>query len=62
MITTHYIEFQEPSLNIFQDILLTRFNSDFFQRGITLKKHAGQGKNTGQLFFHWEPKYKISKP
>ena len=19
-------------------------------------------QNTGQLFFHWEPKYKISKP
>ena len=66
MIPTHYIEFQEPSLNTFQDILFTRFNSDFFQRGITLNKHARQEKkkkkNTSQLFFHWEPKYKISKP
>ena len=71
IIPTYYIEFQEPSLNTFQDILLTRFNSDFFQRGITLNKHARQEKkkkkkkkkkNTGQLFFHWEPKYKISKP
>ena len=31
IIPTHYIEFQEPSLNTFQGILLTRFNSDFFQ-------------------------------
>ena len=23
---------------------------------------VGGIKNTGQLFFHWEPKYKISKP
>ena len=62
IIPTHYIEFQEPSLNTFQDILLTRFNSDFFQRGITLNKYARQEKDMGQLFFHWEPKYKISKP
>ena len=39
-IPSFYIEFQEPSLNTFQDILLTRFNSEFFQRGITLNKHA----------------------
>ena len=62
IIPTYYIEFQEPSLNTFQDILLTRFNSDFSQRGITLNKHARQEKNMCQLFFHREPKYKISKP
>ena len=31
IIPTQYIEFQELSLNTFQDILLTRFNSDFFK-------------------------------
>ena len=40
----------------FCDIVLTRLNSDFFQRGITLKnKHAGQEKRKkvmGHLFFH----------
>ena len=51
IIPTHYIEFQEPSLNTFQDILLTRFNSDFFQRGISLNKHAGQGKKYRAAIF-----------
>ena len=31
IIATHYMEFQEPSLNTVEDILLTRFNSDFFK-------------------------------
>ena len=42
---------QEPSLNTFQDILLTRFNSDFFQRGITLNKHARQETKYGSAIF-----------
>ena len=37
IIPTHCIEFQEPSLNTFQDILLTRFNSDFFSKGHNFK-------------------------
>ena len=51
IIPTHCIEFQEPSLNTFQDILLTRFNSDFFQRGITLNKHARQETKYGSPIF-----------
>ena len=51
IIPTHCIEFQEPSLNTFQDILLTRFNSDFFQRGITLNKHARQETKNGSAIF-----------
>ena len=31
IIPTHYIKVQERSLNSFRDILLTRFNSDFFK-------------------------------
>ena len=64
IIPTHYMEFQEPNLNTFRDILLTRFNSDFCKGHNSKKtnKYAGQEKNTGQLFFHGEPIYKISKP
>ena len=51
IIPTHCIELQEPSLNTFQDILLTRFNSDFFQRGITLNKHARQETKYGSAIF-----------
>ena len=46
-----------------QDILLARFSSDFFQRGITLERETIRTrKNTGQLFFHEESIYAISKP
>ena len=51
MYTSFPLEFQEPSLNTFQDILLTRFNSDFFQRGITLNKHARQETKYGSAIF-----------
>ena len=42
-----------------QDLILI-----IFQRGITLKKTnmPNKKKNRGQLFFHMEPIYKISKP
>ena len=58
-----YIEFQEPSLNTFQDILLTRFNSDFFRRGITLNKHARQEKKIEvSYFFTGNPNTKFQNP
>ena len=63
IIPTYYIEFQEPSLNTFQDILLTRFNSDFFQRSITLNKHARQEKKIlVSYFFIGNPNIKFQNP
>ena len=47
-------KFQAPSSNTFRDILLTRFHSYFFK--------GARKKNTGQLFFHEESIYEISKP
>ena len=57
-------KFQAPSSNTFRDILLTRFHSDFFQRGITPERDITRTrkKNAGQLFFHEESMYEISKP
>ena len=63
IIPTYYIKFQELSLNTSQDILLTRFNSDFFQRGITLNKHARQEKKIRiSYFFTGNPNIKFQNP
>ena len=47
----------------FRDILLTRFNSDCFQRGITLNKYAGQEKKIRvSYFFIGNPNIKFQNP
>ena len=59
IIPTHYIEFQKPSLNTFQDILLTIFNYDFFQRTNMLDKKK---KIRVSYFFNWNPSIKFQNP
>ena len=50
-IPTHYIKFQEPSLNTVQDILLTRFNSDWKPKGHISKQTCWTKKKIRVSYF-----------